>query len=246
MSDSGCVAKTYWQCKFYLNLRLKQTLTIVFASGLPFSPQMFTEGHGTKHRWIWTCWAHIRAVSHWCEQSITCVAEWNHQSLSEPAAVWVTLTCCYCSHLCLLHKCAQVPVKLYNSGCYKHIILYNLCLISHRLSHIASSLPIGWGFRSASALLLALLFVADLVLVFELQAPDIYLDVLADGCGVLAWLVHFGALLAFQRSIYRRTRGPAALPVLVVLSIPNLAFTLAVYIHHWLAIVNEMLCGVIV
>lgn len=102
----------------------------------------------------------------------------------------------------------------------------------YRLSHIASSLPIGWGFRSASALFLALLFVADLVLVFELQAADIYLDVLADGCGVLAWLVHFGALLALQRSVYRRSRGPAALPVLVVLAIPNLAFTLTVYIQE--------------
>uniref|UniRef100_A0A9J7Z181 ATP-binding cassette sub-family C member 10 n=1 Tax=Cyprinus carpio carpio TaxID=630221 RepID=A0A9J7Z181_CYPCA len=86
-------------------------------------------------------------------------------------------------------------------------------------------------FRATSTLLMALLFIGDLVLVFELSAPDVYLDVLADGCGVLAWLVHFGAVLALQRSLYRRTRGPALLPVLLMLSIPNLAFILTAYMH---------------
>uniref|UniRef100_A0A8C1T8S2 ATP-binding cassette, sub-family C (CFTR/MRP), member 10 n=1 Tax=Cyprinus carpio TaxID=7962 RepID=A0A8C1T8S2_CYPCA len=87
-------------------------------------------------------------------------------------------------------------------------------------------------FRATSTLLMALLFIGDLVLVFELGAPDVYLDVLADGCGVLAWLVHFGAVLALQRSMYRRTRGPALLPVLLMLSIPNLSFILTAYIQE--------------
>ncbi len=98
--------------------------------------------------------------------------------------------------------------------------------------HIVSSLPIGWGFRVASTLLMALLFIGDLILAFELQAPGLYLDVLADGCGALAWLVHFGAVLALQRSMYRRTRGPALLPVLLILSIPNLAFILTAYVQE--------------
>lgn len=110
--------------------------------------------------------------------------------------------------------------------------VYNYCFIIYRLTHIASSLPIGWGFRTTSTVLLALFFFGDLVLVFELQAPDVYLDVLADGCGILAWMVHFGAVLALQRTMYRRTRGPAVLPLLLILSIPNLAFILTAYIHE--------------
>lgn len=112
----------------------------------------------------------------------------------------------------------------------------DLCCITHRLTHIVSSLPIGWGFRAASTLFIFLLFIGDLVLVFELHPPDIYLDILADGCGVLAWLVHFGAILSLQKSMYRRTRGPALLPLVLILSIPSLAFNLTAYtqeiIHH--------------
>ncbi|XP_056590358.1 ATP-binding cassette sub-family C member 10 [Triplophysa dalaica] len=150
------------------------------------------------------------------------ISELCHTDVNSPLPVWQNGTISPCLNQLLFGSLSHAVIAVI-CACYINV---------PRLSHIASSLPIGWGFRSASALLLALLFVADLVLVFELQAPDKYLDVLADGCGVLAWLVHFGALLAFQRSIYRRTRGPAALPVLVVLSIPNLAFTLAVYIQE--------------
>uniref|UniRef100_A0A4W5RNL0 ATP-binding cassette, sub-family C (CFTR/MRP), member 10 n=1 Tax=Hucho hucho TaxID=62062 RepID=A0A4W5RNL0_9TELE len=56
-----------------------------------------------------------------------------------------------------------------------------------------------------------------------------YLDVLADGCAVLAWLVHFRALLVLQRSIYRRTSGPSVLLLLVILPIPNLVVSLLAY-----------------
>uniref|UniRef100_A0A8C8IQ86 ATP-binding cassette sub-family B member 6 n=1 Tax=Oncorhynchus tshawytscha TaxID=74940 RepID=A0A8C8IQ86_ONCTS len=83
--------------------------------------------------------------------------------------------------------------------------------------------------KVASALLVTLLFVVDLVLVVLLHRGDMYLDVLADGCAVLAWLVHFGALLVLQRSIYRRTRGPSVLLLLVLLPIPNLVITLLAY-----------------
>lgn len=149
------------------------------------------------------------------------ISDLCHTEVDSPLPVWQNGTISPCLNQLLFGSLSHAVIAVI-CACYISV---------PRLSHIASSLPIGWGFRSASALLLALLFVVDLVLVFELKAPDIYLDVLADGCGVLAWLLHFGALLALQRSIYRRTRGPAALPLLVVLSIPNLAFTLNVYIQ---------------
>uniref|UniRef100_A0A8C7D0Y3 ATP-binding cassette, sub-family C (CFTR/MRP), member 10 n=1 Tax=Oncorhynchus kisutch TaxID=8019 RepID=A0A8C7D0Y3_ONCKI len=96
-------------------------------------------------------------------------------------------------------------------------------------SLLRPSPPCGWGLRVASALLVALLFVGDLVLVALLHRGDMYLDVLADGCAVLAWLVHFGALLVLQRSIHRRTRGPSMLLLLVLLPIPNLVVILLAY-----------------
>ncbi|XP_014031660.1 ATP-binding cassette sub-family C member 10 isoform X2 [Salmo salar] len=99
----------------------------------------------------------------------------------------------------------------------------------NRCSLLRFSPPCGWGLRVASTLLVTLLFVVDLVLVVLLHRGDMYLDVLADGCAVLAWLVHFGALLVLQRSIYRRTRGPSVLLLLVLLPIPNLVVTLLAY-----------------
>uniref|UniRef100_A0A8C1T903 ATP-binding cassette sub-family C member 10 n=1 Tax=Cyprinus carpio TaxID=7962 RepID=A0A8C1T903_CYPCA len=137
-----------------------------------------------------------------------------------PFPVWQNGTISPCANQLLLGSLLHAVIAI-TSACYISV-----------LTHIVSSLPIGWSFRATSTLLMALLFIGDLVLVFELGAPDVYLDVLADGCGVLAWLVHFGAVLALQRSMYRRTRGPALLPVLLMLSIPNLSFILTAYIQE--------------
>uniref|UniRef100_A0A673JL25 Multidrug resistance-associated protein 7-like n=1 Tax=Sinocyclocheilus rhinocerous TaxID=307959 RepID=A0A673JL25_9TELE len=137
-----------------------------------------------------------------------------------PFPVWQNGTISPCVNQLLLGSLSHAVIAI-TSACYISV-----------LTHIASSLPIGWGFRAASTLLMALMFIGDLVLVFELQAPGIYLNVLADGCGVLAWLVHFGAVLALQRSMYRRTRGPALFPVLLILPIPNLAFILTAYVQE--------------
>lgn len=60
---------------------------------------------------------------------------------------------------------------------------------------------------------------------------DIYLNILSDGCGVIAWLVHFGAILSLQRSAYRWTRGPPFFLILAILPVPNIVFTLIAYIQ---------------
>lgn len=68
-----------------------------------------------------------------------------------------------------------------------------------------------------------------MVLVSLIQQRDMYLDVLADCCAVLAWLLHFGAVVALQKSVFRRKRGPPLLPVLVLLSAPNTVVTIVGY-----------------
>uniref|UniRef100_A0A671P0A7 ATP-binding cassette sub-family C member 10 n=1 Tax=Sinocyclocheilus anshuiensis TaxID=1608454 RepID=A0A671P0A7_9TELE len=150
------------------------------------------------------------------------ISELCHTNVDSPFPVWQSGTISPCVNQLLLGSLSHAVIAI-TSACYISV---------PRLTHIASALPIGWGFRAASTLLMALMFIGDLVLVFELQAPGIYLDVLADGCGILAWLVHFGAVLALQRSMYRRTRGPALLPVLLILSIPNLAFILTACVQE--------------
>lgn len=78
----------------------------------------------------------------------------------------------------------------------------------------------------------ALLFTADVVLVSLLQQGDMYLDILADSCAILAWLVHFSAIAVLQKTAFRRTRGPSLLLLLVLLSIPNLVFSLLFYCNN--------------
>ncbi|XP_041696295.2 ATP-binding cassette sub-family C member 10-like [Coregonus clupeaformis] len=144
----------------------------------------------------------------------------------------------------LCHTDTLNPFPVWRDGaispCFNQLVLgalvhavmavFSACYLSaQRCSLLRSSPPCGWGLRVASALLVALLFVGDMVLVALLHRGDMYLDVLADGCAVLAWLVHFGALLVLQRSIYRRTRGPSLLLLLVLLPIPNLVVTLLSY-----------------
>lgn len=103
--------------------------------------------------------------------------------------------------------------------------LFVLC----RSGLFQTSPPCGWTLRLVSALLAALLFTADMVVVSVLQQGDMYLDILTDGCAVLAWLVHCGAIQVLLRTGFRRTRGPPVLLVLTLLLVPNLVFTLMTY-----------------
>uniref|UniRef100_A0A673X2J8 ATP-binding cassette, sub-family C (CFTR/MRP), member 10 n=1 Tax=Salmo trutta TaxID=8032 RepID=A0A673X2J8_SALTR len=142
----------------------------------------------------------------------------------------------------LCHTDTLDPFPVWRDGaispCFNQLVLgalahtvvavFSACYLSAQ-SLLRSSPPCGWGLRLVSALLVALFFVGDLVLVALLHRGDMYLDVLADGCAILSWLVHFGALLVLQRSIHRRTRGPSLLLLLVLLPIPNLVVTLLAY-----------------
>lgn len=98
----------------------------------------------------------------------------------------------------------------------------------HSCSLLQTSAPCGWTLRSVSALLAALLFSADVVLVSLLRQQDMYLDILADCFAILAWLVHFSAIMVLQRTAFRRTRGPPVLLLLVLLSVPNVIITIMI------------------
>uniref|UniRef100_A0A8C4Z867 ATP-binding cassette, sub-family C (CFTR/MRP), member 10 n=1 Tax=Gadus morhua TaxID=8049 RepID=A0A8C4Z867_GADMO len=88
-------------------------------------------------------------------------------------------------------------------------------------------LQYGWTLRLVSTLLLVLLFTVDLVLAGLQRQVHLYLDCLADGCALLAWLLHLAASLALQVSVaWSHRRGPTLLVLLVLLSVPNLVFTL--------------------
>lgn len=104
-------------------------------------------------------------------------------------------------------------------------------LLLLRCGVLQSCPPCGWTLRMASALLLVLLLAADVLLVSLLQQAHLYLDVLADSCGVLAWLLHVAALQLLLNTSYRRTRGPPALLLTVLLLVPNLVLTLMIFCH---------------
>uniref|UniRef100_A0A4W4GEN7 ATP-binding cassette sub-family C member 10 n=1 Tax=Electrophorus electricus TaxID=8005 RepID=A0A4W4GEN7_ELEEL len=151
------------------------------------------------------------------------VSELCHADEDYPFPVWQNGTVSQCFNQMILGSLAHAVIAVL-SACYLSV---------PRLIYTQPSLPVGWIFRAVSALLLVIFFSGDmvLVLVFGLQQQDFYLDILADGCGMVAWLVHFGAVLALQRSVYRRTRGPLLFVVLAVLPVPNLAFTFTAYIQ---------------
>ncbi|KAL1005985.1 hypothetical protein UPYG_G00066450 [Umbra pygmaea] len=144
----------------------------------------------------------------------------------------------------LCHTDALNPFFVWQDGaisrCFNQLILgalshgvvavFSACYLSaQRCSLLRSSPPCVWSFRVASVLVLALLFLGDMVLVVLLHQGDMYLDILADGFAILAWLVHIGALLILQRSIHRNTRGPCMFLVLILLPIPNLVITVLTY-----------------
>ncbi|NWQ62281.1 MRP7 protein, partial [Neopipo cinnamomea] len=89
----------------------------------------------------------------------------------------------------------------------------------------------GWGCRIASSFVLAGLFLADTIpaTISQQELGPVYLEVLANGTAALTWLVHGLALLMLCRSTHGFTRGPVALPLLILLPIPSFIITLVWY-----------------
>nr|XP_033480550.1 multidrug resistance-associated protein 7 [Epinephelus lanceolatus]XP_033480551.1 multidrug resistance-associated protein 7 [Epinephelus lanceolatus] len=144
----------------------------------------------------------------------------------------------------LCHTDKQNPFPVWQNGhispCFNQLVLgalphagmaiFSACYLGMtRCGLLHTSPPCGWTLRWVSALLAVLLFAADVVVVSLLQQADLYLDVLADSCAILAWLVHFSTIMVLQRTAFRRTRGPLLLLLLVLLSVPNLVITLMIY-----------------
>ncbi|XP_071662262.1 ATP-binding cassette sub-family C member 10 isoform X6 [Patagioenas fasciata] len=89
----------------------------------------------------------------------------------------------------------------------------------------------GWGCRITASFVLAGLFLADTIpaTISQQELGPVYLEVLANGTAALTWLVHGLALLILFRSIHSSTRGPVALALLVLLSLPSFIITLMWY-----------------
>ncbi|RVE76679.1 hypothetical protein OJAV_G00011380 [Oryzias javanicus] len=144
---------------------------------------------------------------------------------------------------CLCHTEAENPFPVWQNGlvsaCFNQLVLgaaphagmavVSAYYLGTSRCGVLRAPPCGWTLRMASALLVVLLLAADVLLASLLRQAHLYLDVLADGCGVLAWLLHGAALQALLNSSYRRTRGPPALLVPVLLLVPNLVFTLMTF-----------------
>ncbi|KAM9315294.1 ATP-binding cassette sub-family C member 10 isoform 2-T2 [Pholidichthys leucotaenia] len=144
----------------------------------------------------------------------------------------------------LCHTDEDNPFPLLQNGsispCFNQLILgalphagmavFSACYLSMASCNLhQTSPPCGWTLRLVSALLAALLFTADVILVIVVCQADMYLDILADSCAVLAWLVHLSAIMVLQNTALRRTRGPPLLLLLVLLLLPNLVTTLIIY-----------------
>ncbi|XP_034043776.1 multidrug resistance-associated protein 7 [Thalassophryne amazonica] len=126
------------------------------------------------------------------------------------------------------------------SSCFNQLILgmlphaslavYSACYLGMtKCRRLQTSPPCSWSLRLAAALILALLFTADIILVILQHQGNMYLDILTDSFAILSWLVHFSAIMVLQASVSRRTRGPPGLLMLVLLSVPNLVITLVIY-----------------
>ncbi|XP_056891799.1 ATP-binding cassette sub-family C member 10 [Takifugu flavidus] len=144
----------------------------------------------------------------------------------------------------LCHTDEQNPFPVWQNGhispCFNQLVLgtfphaamaiFSACYLgTRRCSLLQTSAPCGWTLRSMSSLLAALLFTADIILVSLIQQQDMYLDILANGCAIVAWLVHFSTIVVLQKTVYRRARGPPLLLLLVLLSVPNTIITIISY-----------------
>uniref|UniRef100_A0A672GC19 ATP-binding cassette, sub-family C (CFTR/MRP), member 10 n=1 Tax=Salarias fasciatus TaxID=181472 RepID=A0A672GC19_SALFA len=140
----------------------------------------------------------------------------------------------------LCHTDQDRPLPLWQDGnfspCFNQLVLGAL---PHAAMAVCSACylgmaryappPCSWTLRLLSALLLAALLAADVALAGVLRRPDVFLLLLCDGAGVLAWLLHAGAVAALRRTAWRWGRGPPPLPLLVLLSAPHLVVTLMLH-----------------
>ncbi|XP_074543333.1 ATP-binding cassette sub-family C member 10 [Halichoeres trimaculatus] len=144
----------------------------------------------------------------------------------------------------LCHADRQDPFFVWQDGhinpCFNQLVLgalphagmavFSACYLSMaRCDLLRSSPPCGWTLRLVSAVLATLLFSTDIILVSLLQQADMYADILADSSAILAWLVHLRVITVLQKTAYKRTRGPTLPLLLVLLTVPNLVFTLILY-----------------
>ncbi|XP_043917025.1 ATP-binding cassette sub-family C member 10 [Protopterus annectens] len=136
------------------------------------------------------------------------------------------------------------PFPLWNDGavgrCFNQLVLNTL---THVIFTLASSCYLGiprfqhpghpsshrWRCRIIASFLVSMLSLVDLITVLVIFDTNVYVEVLADSVCLLAWIVHGLALIILYRSVYRISRGPVVLAVMVLLPAPALVITLVWY-----------------
>ncbi|XP_023680821.2 ATP-binding cassette sub-family C member 10 [Paramormyrops kingsleyae] len=142
-----------------------------------------------------------------------------HTNHSDPFPIWKNGTISPCFNQLILN-CISHSVLAFSSACY---------LSTPRCRRLCSPTFCGWGCRTFVSFLMAALFLCDVVIVSLLSPVTMYLDILADGSAIIAWFVHFGALVVLQKSVYAVTRGPLTLLVLAIMPLFTLSISMIAY-----------------
>ncbi|XP_067399218.1 ATP-binding cassette sub-family C member 10 isoform X3 [Emydura macquarii macquarii] len=147
-------------------------------------------------------------------------------SPEDPLPVWVHGSVGHCFNQLILNV-------------FPHMILalVSACYLGTPRSHVPGHphRP-GWKCRIVASFILTGLPILDIAAaIFQQELGTLYLEVLANGIAMLAWLTHSLALLMLYRSTYGSSRGPAAMVFLVLLPVPALIITLVWYCQNGLA-----------
>ncbi|XP_062428024.1 ATP-binding cassette sub-family C member 10 isoform X2 [Rhea pennata] len=141
-------------------------------------------------------------------------------SPEDPVPVWIHGSVGHCFNQLTLNVAPHVILAVV-SACFLGIPRYGSG-VPHRRD---------WRCRIAASLILAGLFLADIIpaTISQQELGPVYLEVLANGIAALTWLTHGLALLMLCRSIHGSSRGPAALALFTLLPVPSLIITLMWY-----------------
>ncbi|XP_039594012.1 multidrug resistance-associated protein 7 [Polypterus senegalus] len=144
------------------------------------------------------------------------LTELCHSNPLDPLPVWQNGTIGQCFNQLVLNALPHTLLAV-SSACY---------LGTSRRDGFRVTPSCGWSCRICVSFLLALLFITDIGVVAFLHNSTLYLDILVNGIGTLAWLIHSIALLSLRKSAYGMTKGPATLLVLALLPVITLVITL--------------------
>uniref|UniRef100_A0A8C8RCD8 ATP-binding cassette sub-family C member 10 n=1 Tax=Pelusios castaneus TaxID=367368 RepID=A0A8C8RCD8_9SAUR len=148
-------------------------------------------------------------------------------SPEDPLPIWVHGSVGHCFNQLVLNI---IPHTI--------LAVVSACYLGTPRSHVpgAPHRP-GWKCRIVASFILSGLPILDIAAAISQQELGaLYLELLANGIAMLAWLTHSLALLGLYRSMYSSSRGPAAMVLLVLFPVPALIITLVWYCQNGFAL----------